>query len=419
MDALDGDPERAEAAFRDVMATTPGVQNVVQLALGFAFYRQGKFAEALEAYRGGETHVRDNKPFDRALHSLVLCGEAFALLRLGETDAAADILTRVPVLDGSGDPERRFPLAQALLTLGKAFDVQGRKDSAMQAWTRVAELARSDDPEELTNLRRAAIVRLGFTHLAMRNVEEAHAHLRTVADSSQPDELLQQRHYQAMALMGAAGTSTVSGRPEDAIALLARLPYYIRADDPEDLRRSIAQALAVVCSAFCFVGHAEAAEMIARHAVRTDPENAQAWSALAEVLLALEDQTHLEEAELCARRAIELAPEDDGGIVTLYAVLKRRRKRKAAKELLARVPDADSDATERFLRRWTHTLIAMIAYGRAAQVKQLLIETNATESLEPLWLAARAELGENLGPLPAEVLDAVDEVRRMVAEERI
>ena len=80
--------------------------------------------------------------------------------------------------------------------------------------------------------------------------------------------------------------------------------------------------------------------------------------------------------------------------------------------------DAATDANEQFGRHWTHTLIGMIAYGRVAQVKQLLVDANATESLEPLWLAARAELGEDLGPLPAEVLDAVEEVRRMVAEER-
>ena len=63
-------------------------------------------------------------------------------------------------------------------------------------------------------------------------------------------------------------------------------------------------------------------------------------------------------------------------------------------------------------------LIGMIANGGAAQVKRLLSDGSATESMEPLWLAARAELGEDVGPLPAEVLDAVKEVRRMVAEER-
>ena len=82
------------------------------------------------------------------------------------------------------------------------------------------------------------------------------------------------------------------------------------------------------------------------------------------------------------------------------------------------VLDAPTDAQKQFGRRWTHTLIAMIACGRAAQVKQLLIEANATDSMEPLWLAARAELGEDPSPLPTEVSDAVDEVRRMVAEER-
>ena len=82
------------------------------------------------------------------------------------------------------------------------------------------------------------------------------------------------------------------------------------------------------------------------------------------------------------------------------------------------VLDAATDAKEQFGLRWTHTLIAMIASGRAAQVKQLLIEASATEFVEPLWHAARAELGEDLGPLPAEVLDAVEEVRRMGAEER-
>ena len=87
-------------------------------------------------------------------------------------------------------------------------------------------------------------------------------------------------------------------------------------------------------------------------------------------------------------------------------------------DILAHVPDADTDAAEQFVRRWTHMLIAMIAHGGAAQVKQLLIKANATESLEPLWLSARAELGEDPGPLPVEVLDAVDEVRRMVAEGR-
>ena len=139
---------------------------------------------------------------------------------------------------------------------------------------------------------------------------------------------------------------------------------------------------------------------------------------MAEALLAHRDRARLADAERCARRAIELSPEDIDSFVTLHAVLKRRGKRRAEKELLARVSDVHADANEGLTRRWTHMLIAMIANGGAPQVKRLLVHANATETLEPLWLAARAELGEDLGPLPADVLDAVGEVRRMVAEER-
>ena len=176
--------------------------------------------------------------------------------------------------------------------------------------------------------------------------------------------------------------------------------------------------LALFSSTFSVVGHAGAGEMIARHATRTDPECPLAWSALAEALLSHEGRASLAEAERCARRAVELAPTDHDGAVTLHAVLRRQGRREAAKDLLARVPSGHADASERLTLRWTHMLIGMIANGGAAQVKRLLSDDNATESMEPRWLAARAELGEDLGPLPAEVLDAVGDVRRMVAEER-
>ena len=285
------------------------------------------------------------------------------------------------------------------------------------AWSRVTELSRPDDPAELTDLRRVAIVRQGVAQLRLSNVAEAYSHLKPIAEGP-PDELPQQRHGQAAALLGAALAGAESGRAEDATALLGRLPDFIRADDPEEPRRAMTRALAASSSAFCLVGHAQAGEMIARHAASIDPECAHGWSALAEGLLAHKDRARLAEAERCARRAIELSPEDNDGLVTLHAVLKRRGKRRAANELLARVSDVHADANERVTRRWSHMLIAMIANGGAPQVKRLLVDANATETLEPLWLAARAELGEDLGPLPAEVLDAVGEVRRMVAEER-
>ena len=100
-------------------------------------------------------------------------------------------------------------------------------------------------------------------------------------------------------------------------------------------------------------------------------------------------------------------------------VLKQRRKPAEANELQARDPQAETlDAGLRDLHRWTQAMISLMATGRASQVRQTLTDNGLTETMEPLWHAARAESGEDLGPLPAEVRDAVEEVRRRVAAER-
>ena len=351
-EVLDGDAVRAEVAFRDVMATTPGTE-FVQLALGFALYRQGEFADALAAFRQAEPRVVvDNESFAQAFRGLARCGEAFALLRMGQMGAAAAVFAAVPAPNIAADLVWRLPQALALRALGDAFYAQGQSESAMQAWSRVAELARRDDPAEMARVRRAAVVRQGFAQLRLRNVEDAYARLGPIAEE-EPDELAQQRHDQAGVLLAAALAGAESGRSEDATALLGRLPDYIRADDPEDLRSTTTLGLAAGSTTFCLVGHPEAAEMAARHAARTDPKCPVAWSALAEALLARKGRARLEEAERCARHAVELAPADEDGLVTLHAVLKRRSKRNAAKDLLGRAPGARTDASGRLIRRWT------------------------------------------------------------------
>ena len=41
-------------------------------------------------------------------------------------------------------------------------------------------------------------------------------------------------------------------------------------------------------------------------------------------------------------------------------------------------------------------------------------EAGLIESMEPLWHAIRAELGEQLEPLPAEIMDAVSTIRERI-----
>ena len=48
----------------------------------------------------------------------------------------------------------------------------------------------------------------------------------------------------------------------------------------------------------------------------------------------------------------------------------------------------------------------------------MMEETGLAEPMEPLWHAVRAELGEELEPLPAEVMDTVTEIRQEFTEKR-
>ena len=44
-------------------------------------------------------------------------------------------------------------------------------------------------------------------------------------------------------------------------------------------------------------------------------------------------------------------------------------------------------------------------------------EARLAEPMEPLWHAVRAELGEELEPLPAEIMDTVTEIRIRFSKE--
>ena len=99
--------------------------------------------------------------------------------------------------------------------------------------------------------------------------------------------------------------------------------------------------------------------------------------------------------------ALELAPDDENVLRTLYAVLRRRRKRKEARDLLRRVPNSHRmDATQRGMLRWLDVFIEGVAQGHAPYVKQMIAQAGMTETMEPLWHAVRAELGEEIGPAP-------------------
>ena len=125
------------------------------------------------------------------------------------------------------------------------------------------------------------------------------------------------------------------------------------------------------------------------------------------------------EAEDAARRAVNLAPDSSAALRVLSDVLVRRGNWVESMNLVERALEIGGEELQ--TRNWpglTESLIRVVASGHAQQVRELMERTGLGEPMEPLWHAVRAELGEDLEPLPVEVMDAVTDIRKRIATRR-
>ena len=127
-----------------------------------------------------------------------------------------------------------------------------------------------------------------------------------------------------------------------------------------------------------------------------------------------EQATGLAEAERYARCAWEYSPKDRVALHVLSDVLAQQGR---WEESLAYLAEAASwSETELGLagRELAKSFVRALAAGYASRVKDIMANTALAESMEPLWHATCAELGDEIGPLPAEVADAVAAVRAKI-----
>jgi tetratricopeptide (TPR) repeat protein len=140
---------------------------------------------------------------------------------------------------------------------------------------------------------------------------------------------------------------------------------------------------------------------------------------LAWELLQLGDPTRLSEAEEAARHAADLDPSDANVLHTLSDVLAARNKWTEALEHLSKALEIGGNS---WLRRVSsdliRSLIAAVIAGHAKSIKEMIEEFGAEVQIEPLWHAIRVELGEELEPLPAEIVDAMKVVQERIAKQR-
>ena len=122
--------------------------------------------------------------------------------------------------------------------------------------------------------------------------------------------------------------------------------------------------------------------------------------------------TDLAEAERYARRAWEYSPNPVASRVLSDALARQGRWEESLTHLAEAAswfgthPDLAGELAQ--------SLIRALAAGHASRIKEIMVNAALTESMEPLWHATCAELGDEIGPLPAEVADAVAAVRAKV-----
>ena len=131
-----------------------------------------------------------------------------------------------------------------------------------------------------------------------------------------------------------------------------------------------------------------------------------------------ENTEHLLEAEEHARRAVELTPKNPEAIQTLSDVLASRGNwTESLDQLEQALRIAGSESPGQGVNGLTESLIRAVAAGHGSRVKDMMAAAGLAESMEPLWHAVRAELGEELEPLPAEIRSAVTEIRRRTRQQ--
>ena len=200
---------------------------------------------------------------------------------------------------------------------------------------------------------------------------------------------------------------------EESISAWLSTVKYVREDDAEESRRLAGTVLAIAGDVLSACGEFHRAEAACRTAADLAPMHEAPWRVLAVVALRRSDDALLHEAEGFARRAVDLAPDKPIALHTLSDVLARIEKWEEALDCLERAVRADgNDANPATMPGLADSFIRAVAAGHGKRARTILEESGLTRTMEPLWHAVRAELGEELEPLPAEVRDTVSEIRQ-------
>ena len=412
----------AEEVFRDVLAIRPDNLRA-RWKLGMSLYSGGKNEDAIVAL---EHFLEQLSPTGSlASRTLIVFGLVFksiACSRLGRFEAAAEDLEQV---SGYVDPEApaddlRGFAAVAYKQYGHALADSGRFEESIAALRLATQYVRPDDSSEMRHTAAGALMTTGEILSKLENHSEAMGAWDQVTEyvrTEDPAELRNVAVYTLNNKFGALLPEEVVGDAtpdsvENSVAAVELMAEYVQPDDAAKLRDYVSNLLSrtgILLNLFEDFGRAEAA---CRKATDINPSHAKSWRVLAEAILRQEGDARLSEAEDYARCAVGLAPGNPIASRTLSDVLACLGKWTEALDWLERsLLVSGEELSQSRVPGLTEPLIRAVAAGHGKRVKKMIEEASLAEPMEPLWHAVRAELGEELEPLPAEIMDTVTEIR--------
>ena len=417
----------AEDVFREALAIQPN-NSLAQRMIGMSLFLGGKNEDAIVALEHSMKQVDPGEPSaPRALIALGLVCKSIACIRVGRLEGAAEGLEQISeYIDPEAPPGLRGVVAAMYSLYGSALVNSDLLSESIVTLSRVSDYVCPDDPRETRGIAAPALILKASVLFDLKHQVEAIGAWEQVTEYVRTEDSIGLREAAVYALANKlraifpvdVDVDTTPDSYEGSIAAVELMAEYVQPDDPTKLRDFVSRLLWRMGILLNLFGDFDRAEAICRKATDINPSDAESWRVLAEAILRQGDDARLFEAEEHARRAVGLESETSIASRTLSEVLARLGKWTEALDWLERSLLVSGEELSRSgLPGLTEPLIRAVAAGHGKRVRKMMEEANLTESMEPLWHAVRAELGEELEPLPAEIMDAVTEIRGRFSKE--
>ena len=339
-------------------------------------------------------------------------GQAFA--RLDRHEEAMAVWERVAeYVQADAPPQLRRIAAESLSAKGAALCKLNRYDEAMVSWKRVAEYIQVNDAMDLREIAARALRGTSTVLDKLEDLDELRRVCERIRGYVRLDDPPHLRHIATKTLLARYLALLNLRRYDESSAVWRSASDYVRPNDPQDLRELVIEVLTAGAVLLNASGKCAEAEAISQEATDIDPTNPESWRILADAILRQDESARLPEAEDCARRAAKLALDNAVAFHTLSDVLARRGNWTEALDTLERTLRAGGHGYRDLYR--PHLMVSLceaVAAGHGPPVKRIMKAFDLIESMEPLWHAVRATVGEELEPLPAEIMDAVTDIQR-------